>query len=68
MNLALENDKKRKVYRELFLFQLIFELFGQDETQEAEVQEMANSEFFLFVALVTIAIFILNYLIKVFST
>jgi hypothetical protein len=59
---------KKKTQREPFLFQLIFDLFGQDETHEVEVQQMTNREFCGFLVFVTIAMFVLSYLVKVFTT
>jgi hypothetical protein len=57
---------KKKIRREPFLFQLIFDLFGPDETHEIEVQEMTNREFYFFLIFITSAMFILSMLIKVF--
>lgn len=59
---------KKKIPHEPFLFQLIFDLFGSDETQEVEVQEMTNREFYFFIFVVAIAMFILNYFVKVCTT
>ena len=59
---------KRKVHREPFLFQLIFDIFGPDEAHEVEVQQMTNREFYFFLVFVTMGIFILSYLVKVFTT
>jgi hypothetical protein len=58
---------KKKARREPFLFQLIFDLFGPDEIHEVEVPEMTNKEFYLYLVFITSAMFILSYLIKVFT-
>jgi hypothetical protein len=59
---------KKKVHREPFLFQLIFKLFGPDESNEAEVQQMSNREFYVYLIFVTMGMFLLSYLIKFFTT
>jgi len=59
---------KKKIQREPFLFRLIFDLFGPDETHEIEVQEMTNREFYFFLLFMTIALFTLSYLLKIFTT
>jgi hypothetical protein len=58
---------KKKVHREPFLFQLIFNLFGPDESNEAEVQQMTNGEFYVYLIFVTMGMFLLSYLIKFFT-
>ena len=59
---------KKKVHREPFLFLLIFNIFGPDESNEAEVQQMTNTEFYVFLVFVTVAMFTLRYLVKIFTT
>ena len=59
---------KKKIQREPFLFRLIYNLFGSDETQGVEIQEIANKKFYFFLVFVTIAMFILSTLVKVFIT
>jgi len=59
---------KKKVQREPFLFELILNLFGPDESNEAEVQQMTNAEFYAFLVFVTVAMFALRYLVKLFTT
>jgi hypothetical protein len=59
---------KKKVHREPFLFQLIFNLFGPDESNEAEVQEMTSREFYIYLIFVAMGMFLLSYLIKFFTT
>jgi hypothetical protein len=59
---------KKKVDREPFLFQLICNLFGTDESNEAEVQQMTSTEFYVFLVFVTMGMFALNYLVKIFTT
>jgi hypothetical protein len=59
---------KKKVHREPFLFQLIFNLFGPDESNEAEVQQMSNREFYVYLIFVTMGMLLLSYLIKFFTT
>lgn len=59
---------KKKVRREPFLFQLIFDLFGPDETYEVEVPQMTNKEFYFYLVFITSAMFIVSFLIKVFTT
>jgi hypothetical protein len=59
---------KKKIQREPFLFQLIYNLFGPDETQIVEAEQMTNREFYFFLVYVTSAMFILSYLIKIFVT
>jgi hypothetical protein len=59
---------KNKVRREPFLFQLIFNLFGTEESNEAEVQQMTSREFYVFLVFVTMGMFALNYLVKIFTT
>jgi hypothetical protein len=59
---------KKKIQREPFLFQLIYNLFGPDETQKVEAEQMTNREFYFFFVFVTIAMFTLSFLIKVFIT
>ncbi|MGD1045444.1 MAG: hypothetical protein ABR936_08985 [Bacteroidota bacterium] len=59
---------KKKIQREPFLFQLIFDLFGPDEMNEVEVEPMTNRELYFFLVFMTITMFIVSYLIKVFTT
>ena len=59
---------KNKVHREPFLFQLIINLFGTDESNEAEVQQMTNREFYIYLFFVAMGMFVLSYLIKFFTT
>jgi hypothetical protein len=59
---------KKKVHREPFLFQLIFNLFGSDESNANEVQQMTNREFYVYLIFVTMGMFFLSYLIKFFTT
>jgi hypothetical protein len=59
---------KNKVHREPFLFQLIINLFGTDESNEAEVQQMTNREFYVYIVIVTMGMFLLSYLVKAFTT
>ncbi len=59
---------KKKIQREPFLFQLIYDLFGPDETYKFEAPQMTNREFYFFFVFVTSAMFILSFLIKVFIT
>jgi hypothetical protein len=58
---------KNKAHREPFLFQLIFNLFGTDESNETEVQQMSNREFYIFLILVTMGMLVLSYLVKLFT-
>jgi hypothetical protein len=60
-------NTKRKIQREPFLFQLIFDLFDPEDTNAAEVQQMTNKEFYFFLVFVTIVMFILSFLIKAFT-
>ena len=59
---------KKYIRREPFLFQLIFDIFGPEDTNAAEVKQMTNKEFYFFLVFVTMGIFILSFLIKVFIT
>jgi hypothetical protein len=59
---------KTKIRREPFLFQLIFDLFGLNETQAVEAEPMTNREFYFFLVFATSAMFIVSFLIKVFIT
>jgi len=59
---------KKKIQREPFLFQLIYNLFGADETYKFEAPQMTNREYYFFLVYVTSAMFILSYLVKVFTT
>jgi hypothetical protein len=57
---------KKKIQRVPFLFQLIIDLFGPEETHEAEIPKMTNREFYFYLIFITSAMFILSTLIKVF--
>jgi hypothetical protein len=57
---------KKQIRREPFLFGLIFDLFDPDETPEAD--PMTDKEFYVFLVSVTIAMFILSYLVTVLTT
>ncbi|MGD0037407.1 MAG: hypothetical protein ABSC53_08965 [Bacteroidota bacterium] len=59
---------KKKIQREPFLFQLICNLFSADETYKFEAPQMTNMELYFFLVYVTSAMFILSYLVKVFTT
>jgi hypothetical protein len=59
---------KKKIQREPFLFQLIYDLFGLDETHEVEIEQMTNREFYFFLVFVAIAMTVLNYFVGVFTT
>jgi len=58
---------KKKIRCEPFLFQLIFDLFGLDETQAVEAEPMTNREFYFFLVFAMIAMFIVIFLIKIFT-
>jgi hypothetical protein len=59
-NMSIE----KKTRRDPFLFQLLFDLFGPENEQEAEVKQMSNMEFYIFLVIGTTAMFALSFLIK----
>ena len=59
---------KKKTLREPFIFQLLFDSIGPDDTNDLDVTEMSNKEFLLFLVFISAAIFVLNYLVIELTT